>query len=66
MKYTVRQARRLAEKTQIETAKALGVCEHTYRKMEKNPESVTIKQAAELSSFFGIPYDHIFFGTSSN
>ena len=35
MQYTVRQARRLAEKSQIESAKAIGVCEHTYRKNRK-------------------------------
>lgn len=66
MTYTIRQARRLADKTQLEAAKALGVCEHTYRKLEKNPGSITIGQANKLASFFGIPYDQIFFANSSN
>lgn len=66
MTYTIRQARRLAEKTQLETAQALGVCEHTYRKLEKNPCDITIGQANKLASFFGIPYDQIFFANNSN
>lgn len=66
MVYTLRQARRLADKTQSEAAKAIGVCEHTYRKMEKDPSSITIKHAFALSSFFGVPYDQIFFGSNSN
>ena len=65
MQFTVKQARRLAEKSQIESAKAIGVCEHTYRKIEKNPEIATVKQAKELASFFGIPYDSISFTRSS-
>jgi DNA-binding XRE family transcriptional regulator len=61
MACTLRQARRLAEKTQNETAKAIGVCEHTYRKIEKNPEIATIKQAYDLAAFFGLELDDISF-----
>jgi len=66
MQYTVKQARRLAEKSQRESAKAIGVCEHTYRKIEHNPEIATVKQAQELASFFNIPYDAISFVSNSN
>lgn len=66
MQYTVKQARRLADKSQIESAKAIGVCEHTYRKIERNPETATIKQAKALASFWDIPYDSISFANDSN
>ncbi len=66
MVYSVKQARMLAEKTQRACAEAIGVCEQTYRKIEKNPETATVKQALALSSFFGIPYDHISFACGSN
>ena len=66
VQYTVRQARRLAEKSQIQSANAIGVCEHTYRKIERNPELATVKQAKDLASFFGIPYDSISFTNNSN
>lgn len=61
MAYSIRQARRLADKTQAETAKAIGVCEHTYRKIEKNPEIATIKQAFALAEFFGVELDDLSF-----
>lgn len=66
MGYTLRQARMLADKSQIQSANAIGVCLQTYRKLEKNPEQVTISQAKALSSFFGLPYDAIFFDSNSN
>lgn len=66
MVLTLKQARRMAEKTQSEAAHALGVSEKTYRKIEKNPEIATIKQAKTLASYFGYPYDSISFATHSN
>ena len=60
-RYTVKQARLLAGKTQNEAAQALRVCKDTYRALEADPERATIKQALELSHFFGIPYDAIIF-----
>ncbi len=61
MQYSVKQARLLANFTQSQVAQKLGVCEQTYRKIEKKPESATIKQAKELSCLFGVPYDNIIF-----
>lgn len=66
MGYTLRQARLLADKSQTQSANAIGVCLSTYRKLESNPENVTIAQAKALSSFFGMPYDSIFFDSDSN
>lgn len=66
MSYTLRQARRLADKTQSETAKFLNVCRNTYNKIEQHPSKATIEQAKKLSTFFGLPYDEIFFGDESN
>lgn len=66
MGYTLRQARKLADKSQTESAQAINVCLQTYRRLEMNPEKATIEQAKALSSFFGIPYDAIFFDNSSN
>lgn len=66
MSYTVKQARRIAEKSQTDAAKAIGVCLSTYRKLEEAPENMTIKQAMTAAKFFGIPYDDIFFASNSN
>lgn len=64
--YTLRQARRLSEKTQREVAAAIGVCQHTYIRIEKEPERATIKQGEQISNFLGIPRDAIYFGRNSN
>lgn len=64
--YTIRQARRLADLSQSQVAKALGVCECTYRKIEKNPEKATIEQAHALARLFGMSYDSLFFGMHSS
>lgn len=63
--FTVKQARLLAGKTQMETAKYLGVCRDTYRSIEQNPDRATIKQAKEISTLFGLEVDQIFFGSNS-
>lgn len=65
MKYTVKQARLLAGRTQKHMARSLGVHVQTYRKIEQNPEKATIKQAYIISKETGIPYDNIFFDHNS-
>ena len=45
MTLSLRQARRLKEKTQEEMAKLLKVHVMTYRKIEENPDLATIEQA---------------------
>lgn len=65
MPYTVKQARRLADKTQAEMAKYLGVSRDTYRKIELFPEQATVKQAQDISAITKIPVDQIFFAGNS-
>ncbi len=61
MKFTLKQARKHADKTQLEMARILGISRDTYIKLEHSPENVTIKQALIISDVTGIPYDDIFF-----
>lgn len=61
MLYTLKQARLLSGKTQVEMAKMLGVCRDTYRKLELHPGVATIEQAKAISKITSIPFDQIFF-----
>lgn len=61
MGLSLKQIRLVREKTQDEMAEKLGVHVQTYRKLEENPDEVTIKQAKIISEFLGVSYDHIFF-----
>ena len=58
---TLRQARRLQDKTQNDMAKLLKIHVATYRKIEEKPESATIEQAKKIAQFLKVPYDNIFF-----
>ena len=58
---SLKQARLLREKTQDYMAELLGIHVQTYRKLEQNPDSVTIGQAKVISKNLGFPYDTIFF-----
>lgn len=62
---TLKKARVIAEISQADVAKAIGVSRTTYIKLEKNPDMVTIAQARAISELFDIPYDEIFFGNNS-
>ena len=66
MPLTLKKARLVSEKTQQEMADALGCYLDTYRKMEENPEKVTIANAKKISQFLGIPVDQIFFTEGLN
>lgn len=59
-RYTIKQARRLTEKTQVEMAQLLGISRDTYRKIELNPDSATIAQARAISLILKIPVNQIF------
>lgn len=61
MQLTLKQTRLIKEKTQDDMAQMLGVHVQTYRKLEENPENITIGQAKKISSFLGISYNDIFF-----
>lgn len=65
MPFTVKQARMLNSITQAEMAKKMGISRDTYRKIESNPETATIKQAKDISKITGIEIDQIFFATMS-
>lgn len=60
MSVTLKQARVLKEKTQDEMASLLRIHVQTYRKLEENPETVTVGQAKVISRFLDIPYNDIF------
>ncbi|MEK4149053.1 helix-turn-helix transcriptional regulator [Robertmurraya sp. FSL W8-0741] len=65
MNITLRQARLLKGLTQKEVAEKLGVHVHTYSKMEKCPDEVTIGDAKKLSEILQFSYDFIFFNDNS-
>lgn len=65
MTLTLRQARLVKELTQEQMADILGVHVQTYRKIELNPDSATIKEAKILASKLGLDYNDIFFGNNS-
>lgn len=65
MTLSLRQARRLKEKTQNEMAKLLGINPDTYRKIEVNPDLATIEQAKKIADYLGFDLDEIFFARES-
>lgn len=62
MGLSLKQIRLVKGKTQEEMANLLSVHVQTYRKLEENPEEVTIKQAKLISAFLDVSYNDIFFG----
>ena len=65
MAITVKMARVNAELTQDEMASKMGVHVQTYRKIEKNPELASIRQAEKIALITGCKFEDIFFGTDS-
>lgn len=61
MTISLRQARRMMDKSQNELADMLHVHVQTYRKLEENPDLVTIEQAKKISKYLGISHNEIFF-----
>lgn len=61
LELTIKQARRLCDKTQKEMAEALNVHIQTYRKIESNPGTATIDQARTIAAITGVTLDRIFF-----
>lgn len=66
MQLTVKQARRLADKKQSEIANAIGVCEQTYRRIEREPWTATIAQGLAIARYLGVSFDSLFFDRNSN
>ncbi len=61
MRYTVKQARRLAGLTQQNMADRLKIHRSTYIKLEENPDLITVGQAKIISRETSVPVDDIFF-----
>ncbi len=61
MKLSLLEARRLRGKTQEECAKALGVTVTTYRKLERRPELLKVRDLQILSDFLQIPIEDFLF-----
>ena len=60
------EARKKERYTQQQVADYLGVSRPTYRKMEDNPEVVTVEDAKKLSELFRVDIADIFFGSNCN
>lgn len=65
MAFTVKQARMFRDKTQEQCATILGIHVQTYRKLEENPEEMTIKQASVFARFVDIAMADIIFLSSN-
>lgn len=63
--YTVKQARVLRGFTQSKIAEKMGINIDTYRRIERNPEKITIEKAKQFCEIVGMSVDNIFFDTNS-
>lgn len=61
IKFTVRQARRYADLTELSLANAFKVSRPTYCKLEENPSLITTTQRQTLSDLTGIALSNIIF-----
>ena len=57
MRLSLIQARKLIGKRQIDLAKVLGINIQTYRKLEKKPDLLKIKDLRILSKYLDIPME---------
>ena len=57
MRLSLIQARKLRGKRQIDLAKVLGINIQTYRKLEKKPDLLNIKDLRILSKYLDIPME---------
>ncbi|MGE9926372.1 helix-turn-helix transcriptional regulator [Megasphaera elsdenii] len=57
MRLSLIQARKLRGKRQIDLAKVLGINVQTYRKLEKKPDLLKIKDLRILSKYLDIPME---------
>lgn len=66
MSISLRQARRMKDFSMREMASKLGVCECTYRKLERNPGEISIDNAKAICKILDISIDQIFFDSNSS
>ena len=57
MRLSLIQTRKLRGKRQIDLAKVLGINIQTYRKLEKKPDLLKIKDLRILSKYLDIPME---------
>ena len=57
MRLSLIQARKLRGKRKIDLAKVLGINIQTYRKLEKKPDLLKIKDLRILSKYLDIPME---------
>ena len=57
MGLSLKQIRLVKGKTQEDMANLLSIHVQTYRKLEENPEEITIKQAKLIATFLGVSYN---------
>lgn len=57
MRLSLIQARKIRGKRQIDLAKVLGINIQTYRKLEKKPDLLKIKDLRILSKYLDIPME---------
>jgi len=66
MMLTLKKARLVHDYSQKEMADFMGLCEDSYRRIEKNPDLATVAQAKKISYILEMPYDQIFFAQKSS
>lgn len=63
VRLSLKAARANVDMTQRSVAKRLNIHVQTYRKLEENPDMVTVAQAKKLAEIFQVSYDEIFFAS---
>lgn len=61
MKLTIKEWRRVKEKSQEQMANLIGVHINTYRSWEENPGEMRLSKAALIAEELGITLDDILF-----
>ena len=56
MPLTVKEARERKGLSQVDTARAIGISEPTYRKYERNPQRMSIQTALALATVLGVEF----------
>ena len=60
MALTLKQARQMQGKSQLEMAELIKIHVKTYQRLEEKPDKTTIEQAKKIASYLKISYDRIF------
>lgn len=66
MYITMKQARVGVDLTQREVAERLGVHVQSYIKYEKDPDTMTLKNAKRFADIVGVDFDTLFLKNKSN